>query len=280
MIVAEAQHLYRDRFRSVIRSMTGISLAPSKVHMIDQRLRQRVMAHGLPDTETYLEQLLEGALSDEELATVIDLITTNTTSFFREPAHFDFLADVIVPRVARRSLDGRPAQLKLWSAAASEGAEAYTAAMVLEEARRRGHDFDYAILGTDLSQRMLERAVAAVYDTDQLSMVSTDLQLRYFMQSRDSALASKARVVPELRRRVQFRYLNLVDSAYPVDRDVDVILLRNVLIYFDMAIKEEVVSRMADHLRPGGLLIVGHAESMVVRCANLRQVKPTIFQKT
>lgn len=280
MIVAEAQTLYRDRFRSVIRSLTGISLAPSKVHMIDQRLRQRVMAHELPDTETYLEQLLEGALPDDELASAIDLITTNTTSFFREPAHFDFLADVVVPKVARRSLDGRPVQLKLWSAAASEGAEAYTAAIVLEEARRRGHDFDYAILGTDLSQRMLERAVAAVYDTDQLSMVNPDLQHRYFMQSRDSSLASKARIVPELRRRVQFRYLNLVDNTYPVDRDVDVILLRNVLIYFDRAIKEEVVSRMADHLRPGGLLIVGHAESMLVRCGGLRQVKPTIFQKT
>lgn len=279
MIVAEATNLYRDRFRNVIRSLTGISLAPSKVHMIGQRLRQRVMAHELPDTETYLEHLLEGALPEDELATAIDLITTNTTSFFREPAHFDFLADVVVPSVARRSLDGRPAQLKLWSAAASEGAEAYTAAMVLEEERRRGHHFDYAILGTDLSQRMLERAAAAVYDTDQLSTVSPDLQHRYFMQSRDSALARKARIVPELRRRVQFRYLNLAERAYPVDRDVDVILLRNVLIYFDRAIKEDVVSRMAEHLRPGGFLIVGHAESMLVRCASLRQVKPTIFQK-
>lgn len=279
MIVAEAQNLYRDRFRSVIRSLTGISLAPSKVHMIDQRLRQRVMAHELPNIETYLEHLLEGALPDKELATAIDLITTNTTSFFREPAHFDVLADAVVPTVARRSVDGRPAQLKLWSAAASEGAEAYSAAMVLEEARRRGHDFDYAILGTDISQRMLERAVAGVYDSVQLSMVSPDLQHRYFMQSRDAALAGKARIVPELRRRVQFRYLNLVDTTYPVDRDVDVILLRNVLIYFDRVIKEEVVSRMADHLRSGGLLIVGHAESMLVRCASLRQVKPTIFQK-
>jgi chemotaxis protein methyltransferase CheR len=279
MNVVAADSHYRDRFREMIRSLTGINLAPGKVRMIDQRLRQRVVAYGLADTETYLERLLTRALPAQELSTVIDLITTNTTSFFREPDHFDFLAEVVVPRVARRSVAGRPAQLKLWSAAASEGAEAYTAAIALQEARQRGHVFDFAILGTDLSQRMLDRARSAVYEAEQLATVRPDLQHRYFMHASEPALAGKVRIVPELRRRVQFRHLNLVDSTYPVDRDVDVILLRNVLIYFDIAIKEEVVARMADHLRPGGLLIVGHAESMVVRSLSLRQVKPTIFQK-
>ena len=276
----EIRNMHRDRFRELIQSLTGISLPASKVQMIDQRLRRRVVEFGLPDTETYLEQLLGGTLPGDELRTVIDLITTNTTSFFRESDHFDYLANEIAPQVAARSRAERRARLKLWSAASSEGAEAYTAAMMLEEARRRGLDFDFAILGTDLSQRMVERANDAIYDTDQLTTVPRDLLRRYFLSSSDPSLARKARVVPELRRKVRFRNLNLMDPHYPVDRDVDVIFLRNILIYFDPAIKERVVERLADHLRPGGILIVGHAECMVVRCKALRQVKPTIFQKS
>jgi chemotaxis protein methyltransferase CheR len=268
-----------DRFRDLIRSITGISLPPSKVQMIDQRLRRRVVAFGLPDTEAFLEKLLGGELPGDELRNVIDLITTNTTSFFREAEHFDFLAEDVVSTILERARQGRRARLKLWSAASSEGAEAYTAAMVLEEKRRGGKAFDYAILGTDISQRMLERATAAIYSNDQLTTVPTHLQRRYFLSSADPSVSGKSRVVPELRQKVKFRHLNLMDATYPVDRDVDLILLRNVLIYFDPADKERVVHRLAAHLRPGGWLIVGHAESMVVRHDTLRQVKPTIFQK-
>lgn len=269
-----------DRFRDLIRSLTGISLPPSKVMMIDQRLRRRVLAAGLPDTEAYLEKLLGGALPADELRQVIDLITTNTTSFFREADHFDYLVRSILPeRLNRRSAGGiARRRFKLWSAASSEGAEAYTAAMVLEEARRR-MEFEYAILGTDISQRMLERATAAIYANDQLTTVPRDLATRYFLRSTAPSMAGKSRVVPELRARVRFRHLNLMDTSYPVDRDVDVILLRNVLIYFDAGDKEQVVDRLVGHLAPGGYLMVGHAESMVVRHASLHQVRPTIFQK-
>lgn len=268
-----------DRFRDLIRSITGISLPPSKVQMIDQRLRRRVVAFGLPDTEAYLEKLLGGDLPGDELRTVIDLITTNTTSFFREADHFDFLSREVAPLIAARSRPGQKARLKLWSAASSEGAEAYTAAMVLEEKRRSGLAFDYAILGTDISQRMLERAVAAIYANDQLTTVPAELQRRYFLSSADPSVTGKSRVVPELRQKVRFRHLNLMDASYPMDKDVDLIFLRNVLIYFDPADKERVVHRLAAHLRPGGWLLVGHAESMVVRHDALQQVKPTIFRK-
>lgn len=268
-----------DRFRELIRSITGISLPPSKVQMIDQRLRRRVVAFALPDTEAYLEKLLGGDLPEDELRTVIDLITTNTTSFFRESDHFDFLRDEIAAAKAAETRPGKRARLKIWSAASSEGAEAYTAAMVLTEAQKKGMAFDYAILGTDLSERMIERATTAVYSNEQLSTVPADLIRRYFLSSSDPSVAGKSRVVPELRRNVRFRNLNLMDETYPVDRDVDVIFLRNILIYFDPADKERVVHRLTQHLRMGGHLLVGHAESMVVRHPSLRQVKPTIFQK-
>jgi chemotaxis protein methyltransferase CheR len=268
-----------DKFRHLIRSITGISLPASKVQMIDQRLRRRVVEFGLPDTESYLEKLLAGELPEDELPRVIDLITTNTTSFFREAEHFDFLIRHILPdRLSKARPEARK-RFKLWSAASSEGAEAYTAAMVLEEARRKGQSFDYAILGTDISARMLQRATAAIYADDQLTTVPRDLVTRYFLRADDPSMAGKARIVPELRARTRFRHLNLMDKSYAVDRDVDVILLRNVLIYFDASDKEKVVDRLAGHIAKGGYLLVGHAESMVVRHPSLQQVKPTVFQK-
>lgn len=274
---------YSDRFRELIRSLTGISLPQSKVVMIEQRLRKRVVAFGLGDTEAYLQQLLDGQGMEEELRIVIDLITTNTTSFFRESDHFDFLANEALPnRLAAGRAGakaGRKPRFKLWSAAASEGAEAYTSAMVLAEAQRRGTTFDFAVLGTDISQRMLERGAEAVYGADQLTTVPPELVKRYFMSSRHPSVAGKVRVVPELRRHVRFRHLNLMDEVYPVDRDVDLIFLRNVLIYFDPVDQERVVARLARHVAPGGYLVVGHAESMVVRMEGLKQVRPTIFQK-
>lgn len=280
--VAEAQVRggpYADRFRALIRQMTGISLPPGKIHLIEQRLRRRVMAFGLTDTESYLHMLMDKPGMDEELRHVIDLITTNTTSFFRESAHFETLASLIIPdRIARIPAGQRP-RLKLWSAAASEGAEAFTIAIVLAELQRRGMTFDYAILGTDISNRMLQRASEAIYDDDQLSAIPADLRARYFLTGAHPSVAGKGRVVPELRRRVQFRHMNLMDNRYSIDSDVDVIFLRNVLIYFDHADKERVVARLVSHLAPRGYLIVGHAESMVVRHAQLSQVKPTIFQK-
>lgn len=270
---------YGDRFRALIRSLTGISLPQSKVVMIDQRLRRRVVAFGLRDTEAYLRLLLDGTGMEDELRIVIDLITTNTTSFFREADHFDLLTAHILPeRLAAARGTTRP-RIKVWSAAASEGAEAYTTAIVLAEAQRRGQQFDFAILGTDLSERMVTRASEAIYGSDQIEVIPPELRARYFLSPRTPSVAGKVRVVPELRRHCRFRLLNLMDKSYPVDRDVDLIFLRNVLIYFDPEDQARVVQRLSGHIAPGGYLIVGHAESMVVRTDGLRQVRPTVFQK-
>lgn len=266
------------RFRAMVREMTGINLLPTKVSLIEQRLRRRVHAHGLPDTDSYLRRLLSGSLGEGELRSVVDLITTNTTSFFREPDHFTFLRDRILPTLLAEAAPHRP-RLKVWSAASSEGAEAFTAAMVLAEAERAGGAFDWAVLGTDISAAMLEKARKATYDTAQMQTVPGPLFRRYFMTSADPELRNTVRIVPELRRRVRFHALNLMDADYAVARDVSVIFLRNVLIYFDPSDKKKVIRRMREHLAPGGFLIVGHAESMVVDCPGLVQVRPTIFRK-
>ena len=265
-----------DRFRDHVQKTTGISLQASKASMIHQRLRRRVAECGFQTTDAYLNFLMSAEADRDDMIHAVDLITTNTTSFFREPQHFDFLANRVVPELLAKPT--RP-RLKIWSAASSEGAEAYTAAIVLAEEQRKGRAFDYAILGTDISTRIIDKANQAIFLADQLSAMEPGLRQRYFMHSTDPAFAGRARVVPELRRKVRFAHLNLMKDSYPIDMDVSVVLLRNVLIYFERDDQLKVIDRVTRHIAKGGYLMVGHSESMIVQTPSLRQVIPAVFQK-
>lgn len=259
----------------LVQGQVGIQLPPSKRTMVEGRLRKRVRALGLGDLEAYGREVLDRGRHDEELVHLIDCVTTNKTDFFREPPHFDFLTRQAVPHLLAKA---ERRTIKVWSAACSTGAEAYTVAMVLEEMQRSGPKFGYSILGTDISSEVIETARAAIYPDEMLEAVPAAMRQRYLMQSRSPG-KQVARIVPELRRRVQFHSLNLMDSNYPFDRDVDVIFCRNVLIYFDKKTQKAVVERLASHLRPGGFLILGHSESAAGSGASsVVQIVPTIFQ--
>lgn len=269
------------QFRSIadiVQSQVGIQLPPGKRTMVEGRLRKRVRALGLDDVGSYVELLFEKNRLEEELVHLIDCVTTNKTDFFREPAHFDFLRAVAVPALIARA-GARRTRLKVWSAACSIGAEAYTTAMVLDDLARAGPPFDFSILGTDISTDVVKQARAAIYSLDMLEPVPSHLAQRYLMAAREAG-RREARIVPELRRRVRFERINLMDESYPVDRDVDIIFCRNVLIYFHKTTQKEVIERLSAHLRPGGYLLLGHSESMAGggRFA-LKQIMPTIFQK-
>lgn len=265
-----------DRFRDHFQRLTGISLPASKVAMIHQRLRRRVAECGFDTTAEYLNHLLQASADPQEMVRAVDLLTTNTTSFFREPQHFDYLVKTVVPEFLAKINRGR---FKVWSAASSDGAEAYTTAMVLAECQRQGMAFDCAVLGTDLSTRILAKASQAIYSADQTSGIDGNLRSRYVMHSTDPRHANESRVVPELRRRVRFAQLNLMDQTYPVDADIQVVFLRNVLIYFDAKDQAKVIDNVARHIARGGYLMVGHSESMIVQNPTLRQVLPAVFKK-
>jgi chemotaxis protein methyltransferase CheR len=156
--------------------------------------------------------------------------------------------------------------------------EAYTTAMVLDDMTRNGSRFQYRILGTDISTAVLRLAKAAIYTRDVLAPVPEHFVKRYFLSSRDQS-RGEVRVAPELRRMVQFMRMNLMDASYPVDRDVDIIFCRNVLIYFERETQRKVIEQLCSHLRPGGYLLVGHSESMIHSAVpGLKQVQPTIFK--
>lgn len=268
------------QFRSIaelVEGQVGIKLPPAKRLMLEGRLQKRVRALNHASVNEYAERLLDGEYLETELIHLIDCVTTNKTDFFREPSHFDFLRDVAVDKLLGQR--GRGSQnLKIWSAACSTGMEAYTTAIVLDNMIRSGSRFQFRILGTDISTSVLRLAKLGIYSREMIAPVPDELARRYFLRSRDKA-SSEVRVVPELRRTVHFMRMNLMDPTYPVDRDVDIIFCRNVLIYFDKATQRKVVDRLCSHLRPGGYLLVGHSESMVHQgSVGLKQVQPTIFK--
>lgn len=268
-----------QRLASVVQGHTGIHMPPVKRTMAEGRLRRRVRALGLSDVNEYCRLLfdnvaLKGGEPEGEFTHLIDAVTTNKTEFFREPEHFAFLRATAVPTLLA---EGRR-DLKVWSAACSCGAEPFTLAMILADLARRPPAFRFAILGTDISTEVLAQAAAAVYPEEMMAPVPPELRRRYVMGARDPA-RREVRIVPELRRHVHCRRLNLMDARYPVDRDVDILFCRNILIYFDRPTQEAVLDRLCGHLRPGGYLFLGHSESLSGMALPMRPVAPTIFRK-
>jgi chemotaxis protein methyltransferase CheR len=272
------QHLSDRHFRAIaklIEGQVGIKLPANKRLMLEGRLHKRVRALNYSDLNEYVENLFDADHFGHELTHLIDVVTTNKTDFFREPSHFAFMKEVAVPTLLKPH--GRT-ELKVWSAASSAGMEAYTVAMVLDDMVRSGTRFDFRVLGTDISTAMLRVAKAAIYTHDVLAPVPPAFTKRYFLRSRDSS-SDEVRVVPELRRLTNFMRMNLMDTTYPVDRDVDIIFCRNVLIYFEKETQRKVVEQLCSHLRPGGYLMVGHSESMVHNVVpGLKQIQPTVFR--
>ncbi len=265
------------RIARLIEGQAGIKLPPGKRLMVEGRLRKRMRALGLPSFDSYTDLLFNRGGLDQELVHLINAVTTNKTDFFREAEHFDYLAGHMVP--ALLAMRGRNPLLKVWSAASSTGAEAYTLAMVLDDLAAQEHRFRFAILGTDISTTVLAQGRRAVYPAEMIAPVPPEMQSRYIMHARRPGPRREVRIVPELRRFVRFAHLNLMDASYPFDRDVDIIFLRNVLIYFEKADQAAVVTRLADHLRSGGYLVLGHSESMIGTSLAVRQVAPAVFQK-
>jgi chemotaxis protein methyltransferase CheR len=268
---------YFYRLTEVIERLTGIKLLAGKQAMLEGRLRKRVRALGLSTLNDYAEFIFERGGLHRESPHLVDCATTNKTDFFREPEHFTFLANKLIPQI----LSGKPRgarQLKFWSAAASIGAEAFTLAMLMAD-MAGNLEFEFFILGTDICSTVLEQARRAIYSIEMLNPVPDHMLERFVMPAKDPA-RQEMRIVPELRRYVQFEQLNLMDEDYALDTHFDVIFCRNILIYFAKENQERVVKKLAKCLAPNGFLILGHSESMAgSQELLLEQVAPTVFQR-
>lgn len=256
----------------IVYEIAGIDLYRGKEALVRNRLVHRLRALGLERFDEYVARL-EADTTGAELSELIDAITTNETSFFREPQHFEFLQQTILPELRRR---GRP--IRIWSAGCSTGEEPYTTAIVLREAIPPDDPLDPRILATDISRRVLGVARSAVYSEDGVSRVPKHLRHRYFRRV-GTAEERKYAVVETVRRMVRVARLNLFDP-WPMRGPFDVVLCRNVMIYFDRAKQEQLVRRFWEIIAPGGYLFVGHAESLGPLAHAFRYVRPAIYRKS
>ncbi|MEH3124209.1 MAG: chemotaxis protein CheR [Sphingomonas phyllosphaerae] len=264
-----------ERISRYIYQQAGIRLPPAKLTMIEGRLRRRVRATRRATLNDYCAWLFDGDHLDGEKEHLLNAVTTNKTDFFREPKHFDYLQQQALP--AMRA-EGRQ-RLRVWSAACSTGAEPYTIAMLLDTYAREHGGPDYGILATDLDTEVLAVARRGIYPSVLLDPVPPALRGRYVLRPRDAA-RDEVRIAPELRAAVGFARMNLMDDHYPVGAPMDIIFCRNVLIYFDKATQQAVVRRLVSCLRPGGLLFLGHSETITGFDLPLTAVANTVFQRT
>jgi chemotaxis protein methyltransferase CheR len=245
-----------DRLRELVREHTGIALSEGKRQLVYGRLARRLRALQLESFGEYIGLLERG--DPVELEEFVNAVTTNLTSFFREPHHFEYLAGEALPAIVARS-DGIN-RLRIWCCAASTGEEPYSIAMVLREAQDRLAGWDVEILATDLDSNVLATGKSGVYSAERFRGMDARRVARFFDKGA-GAHAGKFRAREDLRNLITFKQLNLMNE-WPMRGPFDAIFCRNVVIYFDKATQRTLFERMAALQRPGDLLFLGHSESL------------------
>jgi chemotaxis protein methyltransferase CheR len=262
-----------EQFRGFIYQRSGIKIGDRKVSLLSNRIRRRLKARGFADFKTYYRYLSSPQAADE-LEYFLDAITTNETSFFRTPAHFQWLKSSFLPEVVAAQRRGeRKPSLRFWSAACASGAEPYSIAICLAENKFRMPDWSITILGTDISQYELAKARHAAFKSRAVESLSQQ-QLRRFFQPVESDVWQ---VRPAIREVVEFSQHNLMQ---PIKRQpFDCIFLCNVLIYFDQDSKQAVVDNLTNALAIGGYLVIGPSEGVFDVLGAMKRHSACVYQK-
>jgi chemotaxis protein methyltransferase CheR len=259
-----------EKIRKLIYEKAGIDLRQGKQTLVSARLGKKLRESGLRDYDAYLDSVMADKTGDSMIA-LIDALTTNYTSFLREPQHFQFLRDEILPAVAKRR------QIDIWCAAASTGEEPYSLAFALLDVLGPVAITQARILATDISTRALATASQGIYAADRLTGMPPHWRTRY-LSAGQGTYQGFYQVRSEVRRMIQFQRLNLIES-FTHSGTFPLISCRNVMIYFDKTTQQSLVNRMAHYLDPGGHLFIGHAESLSGIEHGLRFIAPAIYQR-
>ncbi|MBY3414643.1 chemotaxis protein CheR [Rhizobium laguerreae] len=263
-----------DKLARFIYDYSGIKMPPTKLTMLEGRLRRRLRATNHATFDDYCDFLFYEDGLAQETVYLIDVVTTNKTDFFREAKHFDYLQSVALPAITNSGVR----TIRTWSAACSTGAEPYTMAMVLAEFAEGRNDVSYSVMATDLSTDVLQTARRGIYPEDLIAPVPRDLQRKYVLTARQPG-RREVRITPKLRSKIGFARMNLMDEKYPIGEPMHVIFCRNVLIYFDKQTQAGVLNRLCDCLAKGGYMFIGHSESITGFDLPLKQVSNTVFQR-
>lgn len=259
-----------SRLRQLIYDEAGIALGAGRKTMLEVRIKRRLKELAIPTYGQYCDYLFTRQGIEAELGKLIDVVTTNKTDFFREPAHFELLTGKVLPALSSNPL--------VWSAGCSTGEEPYTLAMVLSEYALVHGGFSFRVLATDVCATVLEKAELGIYSSEAVRPVPSAMKAKFLMRSRDRN-AERVRIVPELRRLVEFRRLNFMEPDYGIHPKASVIFCRNVIIYFDRPTQQRILTRLTDCLEPGGYLFVGHAETLHELDLPLIPMAPTLYRR-
>lgn len=259
----------------MVQDACGINLHEGKQELVKARLVRRLRELALVDFQSYLRKVREDS-SGVEFGRMLDLLTTNKTSFFRESEHFDVLKSYIAPNLIGQ-------RLRVWSAACSSGEEPYTLAMTLRSCLPSPDSLDVRVLATDISARMLTKARAAVYDAESISSLPPGFAARFFTRvefekKRSGDVGHGFKVTDEIRRMVSLARLNLLEE-WPMKGPFDVVFCRNAMIYFDKPTQQGLINRFWSILRPGGWFFVGHSESLAGLSHKFRYIQPAVYRK-
>lgn len=261
-----------QKFCDIAYDAAGIRLGAGKQALVDARVSRRLRSLGIDSAQEYLT-FMQADNSGKELASFLDAITTNFTSFLREPSHFEFLSKWL-----KEELPAHQGTFRLWCAAAATGEEPYTLAITILEALKR--NVDVKILATDISNAALGKAKAASYPEKTVAPLSKAQKMRFLQADPDAAAGEKRFLVtPEARKLLTFRRLNLAKPPFPMKGPFDFVFCRNVMIYFDNPVRQELVANMSSLLAPGGYLMTGHSETLAGLDTDLTLVRPSIYRK-
>jgi len=259
--------------RDLVGDRTGIVLSEHKVDMVYGRLARRLRQLNISSFQDYL-YVLEDKNNTEEIVEFTNALTTNLTSFFREPHHFDFLLKRGIPEVMKRRPNKR---LRIWSAGCSTGEEPYTLAITLQESIPNISSWDVKVLATDLDSNVVAQGKAGIYTKDRINGLDQGRQSKWF-KNNDNGQSDTVKVSRHLRELITFKQLNLLHD-WPMRGQFDFIFCRNVVIYFNKDTQRKLFNRYADYLADDGYLIIGHSESLHKVNDGFKLLGKTIYRK-
>lgn len=267
-----------SKFSAFIYEVCGIKLPPIKKTMLSARLNKRLRHLQISSFSEYLDYVMSPDGEAHELTSMIDVVSTNKTDFFREAKHFDVLTSLVLPEYLARNKSSRQNRpLRIWSAGCSSGEEPYTIAMVLDDFCKRNPALDYTILATDINTEVLAHGEQGVYANETVEPVPAAFRNKYLMRGKGSH-GGFHRIVPELRRKVTFRRLNFMDKDFKIKEEIDLIFCRNVIIYFDRKTQVELFEKFYRQFARGGYLFTGHSESLEGIIDRMQRVTSAVYR--
>lgn len=256
-----SEHDFR-RFSNLIYEECGVKISSTKKTMLTSRLTKRLRLQDITSFSEYYDYVTSRQGRSKELVHMINVVTTNKTDFFREPKHLDFLLKNCLPDLFQSKPMNLLKRLNVWSAGCSSGEEPYTIAMVLKEFFSKQRIGDFSILATDISTRVLETAERGIYPEKIVLPIPPNFKHKFLMRGKNSQ-KGLFRIVPELRNRVRFERLNLIEgNVFGIKTIMDIIFCRNVIIYFDRQTQIKLFKKFYNQLIPGGYLFIGHSETL------------------